>query len=241
MKKTLLVAASGLLYFVFSLFLFMPLRMNPVPNYLLVILFSLIGLMIFLFLKMVQSSDEKAYLYAFFTGILLWQVVGELFSIRVPQGLVLQLSTVNIKVWQSYPYLILGWFFLVIVWRTRLIPNKLNFCMAIFLGIWSFELYMENYSGVIPIRLMPIIANVFLCLSLLLSIWILYRASKTTSLITQIALGGALYLTLSVLIMSTKQWQKPQVHYLKYEKEYLQEMLIRTEKQLKYLESLTEQ
>ncbi|MDD3654862.1 MAG: hypothetical protein PHO01_11930 [Desulfotomaculaceae bacterium] len=242
MKRTLLVATSGLLYFVVSLLIMLPLRTYPIPNYLLLLFPVLLALFLFLFYKMSTAADEaRAYIYSFFSAIVLWQVAGELASIRVPAGAILQLSSVDIKLTGSYIYVALGWLLLFILWKSKAIPGRFRFFSLIFLGIWTFELYMENYSANIPINLMPVIANIFLAISLLSSIWIIYKSRKDTSVLQQIVLGGILYLTVSIILMSAGQWKQPQSYYLKYEKSNLEYQLNQMQNELDYINDLREQ
>ena len=78
--------------------LFVPLRMKPVPNFNLFIFPLFIAGFLYLFYKACSTAMEtKAYLYAYFAGMLLWQVLGEMSSLRVNEGLILQFSDVNIK------------------------------------------------------------------------------------------------------------------------------------------------
>lgn len=219
MKRTILLALSGLGYFIISLLLMTPLRTKPVPNYLPVLFIVLTALLLFLFYKLCREQDEKkAYIFGFFSAIVLWQVIGELASIRVPAGIITQISALNIKELDSAIYLIFGWLMLAIIWKTKAVGERFCFFSTVFLGIWTFELYMENYSAYIPLKTMGLIANILLILSALSILWVLFASRRTTSELKQLFNGGILYLLLSILLMSAGSWRTPQVFYQKYEK-----------------------
>jgi hypothetical protein len=219
LKRTILLALSGLGYFIISLLLMTPLRTKPVPNYLPVLFIVLTALLLFLFYKLCREQDEKkAYIFGFFSAIVLWQVIGELASIRVPAGIITQISALNIKELDSAIYLIFGWLMLAIIWKTKAVGERFCFFSTVFLGIWTFELYMENYSAYIPLKTMGLIANILLILSALSILWVLFASRRTTSELKQLFNGGILYLLLSILLMSAGSWRTPQVFYQKYEK-----------------------
>lgn len=239
MKKTIVLALAGLGYFILSLLFMLPLRSIPVSNYLPVLFIVLFALLSFLFVRLCHESNEgKAFVYAFFSGIVLWQVVGELASIRVPKGVIHQISTLNIKESGCHIYIIIGWALLFLLWKTRSVPKRFAFLAMTFVGIWTFELYMENYSFLVPLEKMPAAANIFLVLSIILSAIVLVVAFRTTSELKQLVLGGVLYLLLSVMLMSAGQWKKPQAYYLKYEKGNIEYKIDHLNKELNYLKKL---
>lgn len=241
MKKTVFLALSGLGYFVLSLLLMLPVRTIPVSNYLLVLFIVLSSLLAFLFVRLcTEQNEKKAFVYAFFSGIVLWQVAGELASIRVSNGLVKQISTLNIKESGCYIYIIIGWIFLFALWKTQAVPKRFMFFAMTFLGIWSFELYMENYSYIVPLEKMGFAANIFLIVSIILSIVVLYFALHSSSDIKQLVLGGVLYLLLSIILMSAGQWRKPQSYYLKFEKDNIEYKIDKLNSELEYLKQLQE-
>jgi hypothetical protein len=174
----------------------------------------------------------------------MWQVLGEIASIRVPEGIILQFSGVNIKLLGSYIYVAAFWILLHILWRTKAVANRFLFLMLIFLGIWTFELYMENYSLKIPIDMMPKIANAILVVFLVLTIVILYVARKAATVEKKTVMGGLLYITLSIIIMTLPgngQWRKPQNFYVKYEKPTIENEIKALQEELLYLNKLQEQ
>lgn len=241
MKKTVILALSGLGYFVLSLLLMLPVRTIPVSNYLLVLFIVLSVLLAFLFFRLCSEQNEKkAFVYAFFSGIVLWQVAGELASIRVPNGLVRQISSLNIKESGCYIYIIIGWILLLILWKTQAVPKRFMFFAMTFLGIWTFELYMENYSYIVPLEKMGFVANIFLIVSIILSLVVLYFALHSSSDLKQLVLGGVLYLLLSILLMSAGQWRKPQSYYLKFEKDNIEYKIDKLNNELNYLNQLQE-
>lgn len=241
MLRAILVALAGIGYFVISLLLFMPLRMRPLVNYNLVIFPLLAAIALALFYKICTVTDEnKAYLYAYACAIVLWQVLGELASIRVSEGVILQFSGVNIKLLGGYMYCVAFWVFLHILWRTHAIPNRFLFLMLIFLGIWTFELYMENYSMKLSLDMMPKVANAVLAVFLVLTAVILYAAWKSSNIGTQTVMGGLLYITLSVVIMAGGQWKKPQAFYVKYEKPVIESEIKELQGELEHLNQLRE-
>ena len=241
MKKTVSLALSGLGYFALSLLLMLPVRIIPVSNYLLGLFIALSALLAFLFVKLSTEQDEKkAFVYAFFSAIVFWQVAGELASIRVPKGLVRQISSLDIKGSGCYIYIIIGWLFLFTLWKTKSISKRFSFFAMTFLGIWTFELYMENYSFIVPIEKMGVIANIFLVVSIILSLMVLYASFRSSSHLKQLVLGGVLYLLLSIVLMSAGQWRKPQSHYLKYEKDNIEYKIDQLNSELEHLKQLQE-
>ena len=104
-----------------------------------------------------------------------------------------------------------------ILWRTGTLKNTVAFMFAIFLGIWTFEIYMDNYSFRVPLEVMPQVSNVILVVFLIVSIVLLVIARKAKTIEKKNVVGGILYLTLSIVIMSSGQWKKPQDFYIKYE------------------------
>lgn len=242
MKRTILIACGGLSYFVISVILMIPLRTKPVANYLMILFPILLGIFIWLFYRSIRVQDEaKAYVYGFFAGIVLWQVAGELASIRVPIGLIRQWSAMNLKDPGSYIYLILAWVILALVWRRKAVSERFCFIGLTFLGIWTFELYMENYSAYLPLKLMPVMANLWLVVAIAGSLLILFLARRTNSILKQTILGGLLYLSISVVIMSAGQWRAPQSFYLKFEKSDLQEQARVLQQRIDHISDIQEQ
>ena len=242
MLRTFATGGAGILYFVVSLLLFIPFRMKPIANYNLCMFPLLSAIALALFYKVCTVTEEnKAYQYAYACAILMWQVLGEIASIRVPEGIILQFSGVNIKLLGSYIYVAAFWILLHILWRTKAVANRFLFLMLIFLSIWSFELYMDNYSSRIAVDAMPNIANIILVVFLVLTIAILYVARKAATIEKKTVMGGLLYITLSVVIMASGQWKKPQGFYVKYEKPAIENEIKNLQEELAYINKLQEQ
>lgn len=239
MLRALAVAFSGILYFVLSLLIFLPFRMKPVENYNLFALPILAVIFFGLFYKACTAQREsRGYLYAFYAGILMWQVIGEIPFIEVPKGKILQFSDLNIKMLGGYYYMVAGWIMLHILWRTRVLKNTVAFMFTIFLGIWTFEIYMDNYSFRVPLEAMAQVSNVILLVFLIMSIVLLIVARKAKTMEKKIVVGGVLYLTISIVMMSSGQWKKPQDFYIKYESAGIPNEIENLKEELSYIEHL---
>jgi len=217
--RALLIALSGLAYFILSLPLMMPLRMweKPVVNYNLFFGTFLLVMFGFLFYRCCTiEKQSKAYVYGFFAGIFAWQLFGELATIPVDKGVITQFSDVNIKELGGYFYLAGGWIILKILWRTQAIKNSVSVCILTFLSIWTFELYMDNYSMALAIDQMPQVATALGVAGLILSIILLAIARRASTDETKTVMGCLLYITLTVAILGMGQWKKPQTFYVKY-------------------------
>ena len=242
MKRTLLIALSGIGYFIISLILFTPFRMKPIENYNLVALPLFMIAFLYLYYKACTvEQDSKSYLYGFFAGILMWQCIGEIPSLRVPSGAVLQFSDMNIKVLGGYFYVLVGWMLLYLTWKTNMLKSRTAFVFMIFLGIWSFEIYMDNYSSRVPPAMMGVIANIIMVIFLLISIGILYLAKKSTSIERRTVLGGILYLTLNIVLMSSSQWKQPQSFYIKYGAAEIESQIKDMQKELDHINQIKKQ
>jgi hypothetical protein len=239
MLRALLIALSGIVYFFISLPMMIPLRISPLTNYNLFYMPFLAVMVVFLVVKTCTVSREsKAYVYAFFAAIFTWQLLGEVASINVPAGYIIQFSNFNFKVIGAYFPVITGWVLLLILWRTRSIKNPVAVFFMTFLGLWSFELYMENYSLKVPLALMPAVANVLLVVFTLLTVFLLYVARKATTDERKTVMGCLLYLTITIVIMSSSQWKKPQSFYLKYEPAHIEHEIEDLKEELIYLNKL---
>ncbi len=171
MLRAITIAILGNLYFVLSLAIFLPFRMKPVENYNLFAFPVLAAVFLGLLYKACTVEKEsKGYLYAYFAGIVMWQVVGEIPYIKVPAGKILQFSDLNIKMLGGYFYMLAGWVLLHILVRSGALKRQVAFCFAIFLGIWTFELYMDNYSFRVPLEIMPMVASIIMGVALIVSI-----------------------------------------------------------------------
>jgi hypothetical protein len=242
MLRALTIALSGIVYFILSLLIFLPFRMKPIENYNLFALPFLAAVFIFLLYKAcTEAKDSKSYLFAYFAGILMWQVVGEIPSIRVPSGVILQFSDINIKLLGGYFYVLASWVLLYILWVTRSIKEQAAFTFMIFLGIWTFEIYMDNYSSKVPLDMMPAIANIIMVAALIVSGLILYLARNAATIVRKTVMGGLLYITLSLVIMASGQWKKPQSFYLKYEGAAIEHEMKVLKGELEYINYLKKQ
>lgn len=242
MKRTVLIGISGIVYFAVSLVLFMPFRMKPIENYNLVAM-PLFGLA-FLFLLYKACTVEKntrGYLYGYFAGILMWQFLGEIPSLRVPAGAVLQFSDMNIKVLGGYFYVLAAWGLLYMVWKLKMINSRAAYVFVIFLGIWSFEVYMDNYSSRVPLAMMGMVANIIMVVFLIASIIILVMARKSASLERKTVLGGVFYLMLNIVLMSSGQWKQPQSFYIKYGVQEIEQEIQELQKELEHITRIKQQ
>ena len=239
MLRALLIAFSGIIYFFISLPMMIPLRISPVTNYNLFYMPFLAIMVLFLMVKTCTVSREsRAYLYAFFAAIFTWQLLGEVASINVPAGYITQFSSFNLKIVGAYFPVITGWVLLLIMWRTRAIKNSVAVFAMTFLGLWSFELYMENYSLKVPVAMMPTVANVLFVVFMLLTVLLLYVARKAKTDERKTVMGCLLYLTITIVIMSLGQWKKPQSFYLKYEPAHIESEIEELKEELAYLNTL---
>jgi hypothetical protein len=242
MLRAILFAVAGQVYFVLSLFLMMPLRMKPVENYNLFLMPFLAVLFFFLFYRTcVEEKTSKAFGYGFFSGIVLWQLIGEISSVPVPKGVITQYANLELKVLGGYFFVVAGWLMLKVLWRTKAIKNSVAVAFMTFLGIWTFELYMHNYSAHVPLEMMPKVANVVLAIFIVLAIIILIVAKKAGTPEKRTVMGVLLYLTLSVIMMSSGQWRKPMTFYMTHEAEHLEHQIQEMQQELEYINNLKAQ
>ena len=217
--RTLLIAVAGQLFFIVSVITMIPLRMaeNPVQNYNLFYMPLLAILFLVLFYRTcVEKKESRGYIYGYFAALVSWPLIGEVASMPVDKGLVTQFTSMNIKLLGGYFYVLTGWALLKILWRTKAMKNSVCVFMMTFLSIWSFELYMDNYSSRVPLEMMPTIASAISLVSALVAIIILVIAWRSTSVEKKTFLGCILYIFIA-LIMMGGQWKKPQTFYVKYE------------------------
>jgi hypothetical protein len=223
MLRALAVAFSGIIYFILSLPMMIPLRIKPIENYNLFYVPFLAIVLIFLFYRACTVKKEsKSYIYGFFAAIFTWQLFGEVASIPVPKGYITQFSALNIKILGGYFYVVGGWIFLLLLWRTKALKNSICVYLMTFLGLWTYELYMDNYSSNVSLEMMPIVANYITVASVIATGILLYVARKTPSIEKKTVMGCLLYLTISVLLMAPGQWKKPQSFYIKYEAAHIE-------------------
>jgi hypothetical protein len=213
--------------------------MKPVENYNLFALPILAAIFLGLVYKVCTVEKEsKGYLYAFYAGILMWQVIGEIPFIKVPAGHILQFSDLNIKMLGGYYYTLAGWILLHILWRSGAIKKQLAFMFVIFLGIWSFELYMDNYSFRVPMQVMPMVSNVIMLFAVIVSIILLVLARKAATIEKKTVIGGVLYISISLIMMASGQWKKPQDFYIKYESTGIENEIKELQEERQYIEEI---
>jgi hypothetical protein len=150
MWRTIWITLAGQAMFLVSVITMSPLRMweNPVVNYNLYYVSILAGILGWLFYRCcIEPQEDKGYLYGFFAAIFAWPLIGEVAAIPVDKGTITQFSNFNIKCLGAYFYVLSGWALLHIMWRTGALKKSVCVFFMTFLSIWSFELYMDNYSS----------------------------------------------------------------------------------------------
>ena len=242
MLRAILIALAGQGCFIVSVLAMIPLRMNPVENYNLFYLPIMAALFGFLFYRVcTEEKESKAYVYAFFAAVAGWPVIGETAALPVPEGVITQFSSVDIKSLGGYYYAATGWILLKILWRTGAIKNSVAVFLMTFLGVWTFELYMENYSSRIPIDMMPLIANIITAVAVIASITILYAAKKAATLEKKTVMGCLLYLSVAIILMSAGPWKTPQSFYLKYEGPHMKQELKELQEEIEYFDKMKQE
>ena len=238
--RTILIALAGQLFFIVSVITMIPLRMaeNPVVNYNLFYMPLLALLFLVLFYRTcVETSVSRGYIYGYFAALISWPLIGEVASMPLEKGIVTQFTTMNLKLLGGYFYVIVGWVLLKILWRTGALKSSVCCFMMTFLAIWTFELYMDNYSSKVPLEMMPVIASWISILATIIAIVILVLSWKTTSIEKKTLLGCILYIFVA-LIMMGGQWKKPQVFYVKYEAAEILHELDELQEEKEYIEKL---
>ena len=239
--RTLLIALAGQLFFIVSVITMIPLRMakNPVENYNLFYMPLLAILFLVLFYRTcVEKKESRGYIYGYFAALVCWPLIGEVASMPVDKGVVTQFTSMNIKLLGGYFYVLTGWALLKILWRTKALKNSVCVFMMTFLSIWSFELYMDNYSSRVPLEMMPVIASWVTIVSSIVAIVLLIIAWRSTSIEKKTFLGCILYIFIA-LIMMGGQWKKPQTFYLKYEAKHIGHEIEELKEEQKYMKYLT--
>lgn len=186
MWRTIWIALAGQGLFVVSAILMSPLRMweNPVVNYNLFympIIAVLFGWL--LYRCCTEQQEARSYLFGFFAALFAWPLIGEVPNIPVDEGVITQVSDFNIKLLGAYFHVLACWAILHILWRTGALKKSVCVFFMTFLAIWSFELYMDNYSSmeggkfiiVAGLLLAAIIVMLIICLRLALG---LFKAKK---------------------------------------------------------------
>jgi hypothetical protein len=243
MLRALIVALAGLAYFIISLPMMMPLRMmeNPVVNYnlfytpFLAIMFGFL-----LYQCATVEKQTKAYVYGYFAAIFAWQLFGEVASMPVDKGVITQWSGVNIKLVGGYFYLLGAVITLKILWRTKAVKNSVAVFGLVFCLIWSFELYMDNYSTAVPVELMPTIAYIVAAFGGVATIVLLFVAYKSKSKETQTVVGCVLYIALTLILLGSTRWTKPDSFYVKHEGKAVERELQELAQEKEQIEELRE-
>ena len=239
--RTLLIALAGQLFFIVSVITMIPLRMakNPVENYNLFYLPLLAILFLVLFYRTcVEKKESRGYIYGYFAALVSWPLIGEVASMPVDKGVITQFTSMNIKLLGGYFYVLTGWALLKILWRTKALKNSVCVFMMTFLSIWSFELYMDNYSSRVPLEMMPVIASWVTIVSSIVAIVLLIIAWRSTSIEKKTFLGCILYIFIALMMMGG-QWKKPQTFYLKYEAKHIGHEIEELKEEQKYMKYLT--
>ena len=239
--RTLLIALAGQFFFLVSLISMIPLRMaeNPVEDYNLFYMPILAMIFLVLFYRTCVEKDEaRGILYGYFAALVAWPCLGEIASLPVEKGIVTQFCSVDIKLLGAYYYVAACWMLLPIMWRTKAVKSSVLTFFLIFLGIWSFELYMENYSQRVPVDMMPMVANCVTIVALIASIIILVTSWRSTSTVKKTLMGTLLYLTFSLVLMGSGPWKKPSTFYVKYEASHIDHELEEVLEEKEYLEYL---
>jgi hypothetical protein len=206
MWRTIWIALAGQGIFLVSVFTMSPLRMweNPVVNYNLFYVPILAAILGALFYRCCNEQDEsKGYLYGFFAAIFAWPLIGEVANIPVDKGVITQFSDFNIKGLGGYFYVLSAWALLHIMWRTGALKKSVCVFFMTFLSIWSFELYMDNYSSMSNDKFMYIGCLLAIAVLSLLTVclkysWNLFKVRKPIKAILGILI--VLGLTGSTLI-----------------------------------------
>ena len=200
--RTIWIALAGQGIFLISAITMSPLRMweNPVVNYNLYYVPILAVILGGLFYRCcIEDNEAKGYLYGFFAALFAWPLIGEVANIPVDKGVITQFSDFNIKGLGGYFYVLVAWALLHIMWRTGALKKSVCvFCMT-FLSIWSFELYMDNYSSMDSDKFVIIggllaVAIIALLLCCFRYAWNLFKVRKPVKAILGIALTVVLAL-----------------------------------------------
>ncbi len=159
MWRTIWIALAGQGIFLISVITMSPLRMweNPVRNYNLYYVPMLAIVLGYLFYRCCTEENEaRGYLFGFFAALFAWPLIGEVANIPVDKGLITQFSDFNIKLIGAYFYVAAAWALLHVMWRTGALKKTVCVFFMTFLSIWTFELYMDNYSSMDSAMFIPI-------------------------------------------------------------------------------------
>ncbi len=241
MWRAIIIAIAGQVTFIISAITMSPLRMweNPVVNYNLFYMPILAVIFGFLFYRCCTVEQEsKAYLYGFFSALVAWPLLGEISSLPVDRGVITQFSDVEIKTLGGYYFVVAGWIIFKILWLTGALKRPVCVFLLTFLSIWSFELYMDNYSSKVPIELMPVIGTYVAAIAGLIAVILLIVARKTVSLEKKTLMGCMLYITLALIIMGLQQWRQPSTFYVTYEAAHINKEIAELKEEREYLDFL---
>jgi hypothetical protein len=239
MLRAILIALAGQVFFILSVLTMIPLRIKPIANYNLFYIPIMAIIFFFLFYRLcIEEKESKSYLYGFFAALVAWPLLAEAASLPVPEGIITQFSGLDIKTLGGYYYVIAGWIMLMILWRTKAIKNSFAVFLLTFLSIWSFELYMDNYSSKVPAEVMPLIGNLVAIVAVLISIVLINIARKSPKIETKTVMGCLLYITLALIIMGLGQWKKPSSFYLKYESAHIEQELKELQEEKEHIKKL---
>ncbi len=220
MWRTIWIGLAGQGIFLVCVFTMAPLRMwkEPIVNYNLYYVPILALMLGALFYRCcTEEDDTKGAVYGYFAALFAWPLIGEVATIPVEKGLILQFSDLNIKLLGGYFYVVAGWLMLKIMWRTGAMKKSVCVFFLVFLCIWTFELYMDNYSSKVPVPLMAPIAYTIGAVFSVVSLFLFWLARRTDSMLRKTVYGCLFYITLSLVMMGFTQWNKPSTFYIKYE------------------------
>ena len=249
MIRPIVIALSGQVVFIISVITMSPLRMweNPVVNYNLYYVAFLTAIFGFLFYRCcVTEPRAKAYLYGFFAALVAWPLLGETASLPVDTGLILQFSDLNIKLIGGWFYVVALWILLKILWRTQALKAGPCAFLMTFLAIWTFELYMDNYSSMIDVEMMPVIASRVVMGSVVIMVFLLwlarrmYRRDPEASLAKRTIIGCLMYIFFALFLMGSDQWKKPSAFYIKYEAKHIDGEIADLQAEKEHIEWLTQ-
>ena len=241
MWRTIWIALAGQGVFIFSVITMSPLRMweKPVVNYNLFYLPMMIILLAYFFYRCcTEQNESKSYLYGFFAALFAWPVIGEISSLPVEKGLITQFSDIDIKSIGGWYFVLFGWLGLKILWLTGALKRSVCVFLMTFLSIWTFELYMDNYSSNISVEMMPVIARYVATVSLVVMILLLVIAYRSVSLEVKTVLGCILYIFFGLFLMGADQWKKPSKFYVTYEAAHIDDEIKELQQEKYYLEKL---
>jgi len=241
MWRTIWVALLGQVFFIVSVITMIPLRMakNPVENYNIFYVSVLSFVFLALFYRAcTEEKESRSYLYGYLSALVSWPLIGEVASMPLDKGMITQFSDINIKLLGGWFYVVVGWILLKVMWLTGAAKRSLCVFFFVFLSIWSFELYMDNYSSKIAIEMMPVIANWVAAVFGIASLLVLYLARKSASVEGKTFLGCILYITFSLVLMGSSQWKEPSKFYVKYEAAHIDEEIKGLQEEKAHLELL---